>query len=54
VYWLAACIEWLALYLSFFSGVGLNLHNHSANGKQGQIHEEVSQTLVTKKQGNLD
>jgi hypothetical protein len=35
--------------------VGLNLHNPSANGKQGQIHEEMFQTLVTKKkQGNLD
>jgi hypothetical protein len=32
-----------------------NLHNSSANGKQGLIPEEISQTLLTnKKQGNPD
>jgi hypothetical protein len=32
-----------------------NLHNPPANGKQGPIPEEISQTLLTnKKQGNLD
>jgi hypothetical protein len=32
-----------------------NLHNPPANGKQGPIPEELSQTLLTnKKQGNLD
>jgi hypothetical protein len=31
------------------------LHNPPANGKQGPIPEEMSQTLLTnKKQGNLD
>jgi hypothetical protein len=31
------------------------LHNPPANGKQGQIPKEMSQTLLTyKKQGNLD
>jgi hypothetical protein len=46
----------LALYWSFSSGVGVkNLHNPSANGKQGLIPEEMSQTLLTNnKQGNLD
>jgi hypothetical protein len=31
------------------------LHNPSANGKQGQIPEEISQTLLTNKnlKGNL-
>jgi hypothetical protein len=57
--WLAACIsksaEWLALYLSISSGVGENLHNPPANGKQGSIPEEMSQTLLTnKKLGKLD
>jgi hypothetical protein len=37
----------------FFSGV--NSHIPPANGKQGPIHEEIFQTLLTnKKQGNLD
>jgi hypothetical protein len=32
-----------------------NLHNPSANGKQGPIPEEICQTpLTNKKQGNLD
>jgi hypothetical protein len=31
------------------------MHNPPANGKQGPIPEEMSQTLLTiKKQGNLD
>jgi hypothetical protein len=37
------------------SGVGANLHNPPANGKQGPIPEEMFQTLLTNtKQGNLD
>jgi hypothetical protein len=32
-----------------------NVYNPPANGKQGPIPEEMSQTLLTyKKQGNLD
>jgi hypothetical protein len=32
-----------------------NLHNPSANGKQGPIPEEMSKALLTnEKQGNLD
>jgi hypothetical protein len=32
-----------------------NMYNRSANGKQGPMHEEMSQTSLTnKKQGNLD
>jgi hypothetical protein len=32
-----------------------NLHSPPANGKQGPIPEEMSQTLLTnKKQGNMD
>jgi hypothetical protein len=32
-----------------------NLNNSPANGKQGQIPEEIYQTLLTnRKQGNLD
>jgi hypothetical protein len=38
--------EWLALYWSFFSGVGVNLHSPLANGKQGSIPEEMSLTLL--------
>jgi hypothetical protein len=46
----------LALYWLFSSGVGLNLHNPPANGKQGPIpKKEIYQTLLTiKKQENLD
>jgi hypothetical protein len=43
------------LVISFPSGVGEKLHTPPANGKQGPIPEEMSQTLLTnKKQGNLD
>jgi hypothetical protein len=31
------------------SGVGVNLHNSTANEKQGLIPEETSQTLLTNK-----
>ncbi len=55
--WLAACIALRvvgAVYV-FSPGVGVNLHNLPANGKQGLIPEEMSQTVLTnKKQGNLD
>jgi hypothetical protein len=35
-------------------GVGINLHNPPANGKEGPIPEEIYQMLQTnKKQGNL-
>jgi hypothetical protein len=45
----------LALYWLFSSGVGVNLPNTPANGKQGPIPGEISQTLLTnKKKGNLD
>jgi hypothetical protein len=45
----------MALYWSFSSDVGENLHNPLANGKHGSIPEEMSQTLLTnKKQGNLN
>jgi hypothetical protein len=30
------------------------LHSSEANGKQGPIPEEMSQTVLTKKRGNLD
>jgi hypothetical protein len=45
----------LALYGLFSSGVGVKFAQPSAaNGKQGPIPEEMSQTLLTnKKQGNL-
>jgi hypothetical protein len=41
-FWIA--LEFLALCYSFSSGVGANLHNPPANGKQGPIPEEISQT----------
>jgi hypothetical protein len=45
----------LALYFSFSSGTAYNLHSPGANGKQGPIPEEMSQTLLTNKnQGNFD
>jgi hypothetical protein len=46
----------VALYLSFSSGVGVNLHNPPANGQQGPISEEIYQALLgltNKKKGNL-
>jgi hypothetical protein len=48
--------QWEARADTFSSGVGVrNLHNPPANGKQGLIPEEMSQTpLINKKQGNLD
>jgi hypothetical protein len=55
--WLAACIapRWLALYWSFFSGVGVKFAQSSSQWKQGPIPEDMSQTLLMKwKQGNLD
>jgi hypothetical protein len=60
--WLAASIalhkEWLALYWSFSSGVGVKFAQSSSQKRmQGPIPvpEEMSQTLQTnKKQGNLD
>jgi hypothetical protein len=46
--------EWLVLYWSFSSGVGLKFDNPAANGKQGPIPKEIYQTLLTNtKQGNL-
>jgi hypothetical protein len=46
--------EWLVLYCSFSSGVGV-LPNPPANVMQWPILEEMSQTRLTnKKQGNLD
>jgi hypothetical protein len=58
--WLAATIalhkEWLALYWSFSSGVGVKFAQSSSQKRmQGPIPEEMSQSLQTnKKQGNLD
>jgi hypothetical protein len=45
----------LPLYSLFLSGVGINLHNPPANGKQGPIPEEIYQALLTnKKQENQE
>jgi hypothetical protein len=45
----------LALYWSFSSGVGVKFAQSPANGKQGPISQEMSQTLLTnKKLGNLN
>jgi hypothetical protein len=52
--WLAACIalRWLALYLSFSSGIDVQFAQSSS---QWEAREEMSQTLLTNKtQGNLD
>ncbi len=47
--------EWLRMFWIFSSGVGVNLHNPPANGKQGPIPEEIYQTpLTNKKQRNLE
>jgi hypothetical protein len=47
--------ERLVLNWSFPSLLELNLHNPTANGKQGLIPEEMIQTLRTnKKQGDLN
>jgi hypothetical protein len=60
VYWLDACIALraVALYWSFFSGIGVKCLQSSSQwelGKQGPIPEEIHQTLLTdKKHGNLD
>jgi hypothetical protein len=44
----------LALYWSFSSSVGVKFAQSSSHGKQGLIHEEMSQTLLTnKKQVNV-
>jgi hypothetical protein len=46
--------EWLALYF-ILSLAGYNLPCSPTNEKQGPIHEEMSQTLLTnKKKGNVD
>ncbi len=52
--WLAACIALRVVgdvqYWSFTSGgVGVNLHNLLAYGKQGPLPEEMSQTPLTNK-----
>jgi hypothetical protein len=47
----------VALYLLFSSGVGVQFAQYStpANGKQGPVPEEMSQTLLANKKGrNLD
>jgi uroporphyrinogen-III synthase len=54
--WLAAELQqdWLAQYLSFSSGVGVQFAQSSANGKQGPILGKMFQTLQTNKnRGNL-
>ncbi len=41
--------------MNFFPALAFNLHSPPANGKQGPIPEEMSQTLWTnKKQEKLD
>ncbi len=41
--------------LTVFGAVLVVLHNPPANGKQGPVPEEMSQTpLINKKQGNVD
>jgi hypothetical protein len=60
--WLAACTvlhkEWFfgaVFIISSGAALAYNLHSPPANGKQRQILEEMSQTLLTnKKQGNMD
>jgi hypothetical protein len=56
--WLDACLALRvvgALLVVFLCRWRKILHNPPANGKQGPIHEEIYQTLLTnKKQGNLD
>jgi hypothetical protein len=37
----------LELYWLYFSGVGVILHNPPANGHQGPIPEEMSETQLT-------
>ncbi len=58
VHWLASCIALGvvgAVFAIFPPTLAFNLHSPPANGKQGPIPEEMSQTLLTiKKQGNLD
>jgi hypothetical protein len=46
---IAACIELRVVgsVSVVSSGVGVEFHNPSANGKQGPIPEEIYQTLVT-------
>jgi hypothetical protein len=45
----------LALYFSFFFAVGVQLAQSSMQsmGSKGRIPEEMSQTLLTKKQGKM-
>jgi hypothetical protein len=58
-------VDWLAAFIAqslvgavvfhFPPVLENNFHSLSANGKQGPIPEEMSQTLLTnKKQGNMD
>jgi hypothetical protein len=60
-------VDWLAAYIAlrvvggwryicqFPAALAYNLHSPPANGKQGPISEEMSQTLLTNnKKGNLD
>jgi hypothetical protein len=52
--------KWLALYLSFFSGVGVQFAQSSSQweARADTVTEEISQNMLTnkkqKKQGNLD
>jgi hypothetical protein len=55
--WLDASISFrvVCAVLVFSSGIGVNFEQSSTNGKQGPIHKEIYQTLLTnKKQSNLD
>jgi hypothetical protein len=57
--WLATCLyctkSGLRCIGRFPPALASNFHSPPANGKQGLISEEMSQTLLTNnKQGNLD
>jgi hypothetical protein len=53
--WIAACIAQTVIGAVLVIFLQRCLNSPRANGKQGPIPEEMSQTLLTnKKQGNLD
>ncbi len=52
MYWLAAYIALgvvEAVFVTFLPALAYNMRSPPANGKQGPIHEEMSQTLLTNK-----
>jgi hypothetical protein len=53
--WLASCVALRVVGAVFPPALAHILHSFPANGKQGPIPKEISQTLLTnKKLGNLD